>query len=81
MPTADFYVATGSTCILTGQSSNYSCNSNGTTGVITIMNFAATTIASNILFQFNVDSIRNPGHTTGLGTITVKTLKSDGTTV
>ena len=45
------------------------------------MNFAATTIASNILFQFNVDSIRNPGHTTGLGTITVKTLKSDGTTV
>jgi len=64
-PANEYYIATSSSCIVTQMSAFYTCNSNGTTGIITITQMPASEILANTDFSFTVNSIRNPGKFTG----------------
>ena len=66
-PTSDFYVATSTTCILTGMSATYTCSSDATTGTLTFQKVTAAIIPNNTLFSFKINSVRNPGKFVGLG--------------
>lgn len=58
----DFYVVQNRRCLVTGQSSNYVCNSFSTTNSIEIYSLPVTPMVPNQVFTFNVKGvIRNPG--------------------
>ena len=64
---------------MTGQSSTYTCSSTG--NKIKITKIASAIINSNIGFSFSVNSIRNPGKFTGLAAISLRTMRSDSSTM
>jgi hypothetical protein len=72
----DFMLKEGP-CTVTQQSTNYFCSISTESRTITITNLPATQIPSNQNWSFTVSGIRNPGKFSGIGDLTLKTLKSD----
>jgi hypothetical protein len=76
---SEFYIAVNPNCIVTGQSLTYTCSSTG--NKITITKIASASLNSNTAFSFSVNSIRNPGKLIALTAISLRTMRSDSSTM